>query len=94
MLKLYSIYRIIFYPVNLLFIGFVYIYKFLISPAIKPNCQYVPTCSSYAVETLKKWGIIESFIIIASRIIRCRPSIKGKIDLIPINIKGDYKWLC
>lgn len=34
----------------------VYFYKYCISPLTPASCRYVPTCSEYAVQALKKYG--------------------------------------
>jgi len=33
-------------------------YKYLISPLLGNNCRYLPTCSEYTKESVKKFGII------------------------------------
>ena len=37
-----------------IFMGFIKVYKKIISPLFPPCCKYHPTCSSYALEALKK----------------------------------------
>ena len=34
-------------------------YQYCISPLTPPSCRYVPTCSQYAVEALRKYGPIK-----------------------------------
>ena len=36
-----------------IFMGFIKVYKKIISPLFPPCCKYHPTCSSYALEALK-----------------------------------------
>ena len=40
------------------FVFLIKIYQFLISPIIGKNCRFNPTCSNYALEALKKHGLI------------------------------------
>ena len=40
------------------FVLLIKIYQIIISPAIGSNCRFNPTCSNYAIESLKKHGLI------------------------------------
>ena len=71
----------------------VYFYKFLISPFLPRTCQFTPTCSTYAVQSLHKHGAIKGVALATNRILRCHPGSKGGEDFVPINLKGDDKWL-
>ncbi len=61
----------------------VIVYKKLISPLFPARCKYYPTCSSYAVEAIKRFGIIRGGILSAYRILRCNPWSNGGIDPVP-----------
>ena len=54
-------------------IGFVNIYKWIISPYFPNACRYSPTCSSYMIEAVKKYGAIKGGWIGLKRIMRCHP---------------------
>ena len=56
--------------------------------------MYQPTCSKYAMESIKEFGAILGGILAIKRIIRCRPSVSGGIDLPKLNLIGNYKWKC
>ncbi len=43
-------------------------------------CCYYPSCSMYAVESLKKYGLVRSIPKIIWRIMRCHPFAKPRID--------------
>ncbi|MDQ0254772.1 putative membrane protein insertion efficiency factor [Evansella vedderi] len=50
-------------------------YQKRISP-IKPKrikCRFYPTCSQYAVLSLKKYGVRKGILKIINRLVRCRP---------------------
>jgi putative membrane protein insertion efficiency factor len=32
-------------------------YQLILSPILKTNCRYLPTCSEYSLESLKKHGL-------------------------------------
>ncbi len=49
------------------------IYQWGISPLLGPRCRFTPTCSQYAIEALKKYGIFKGFWLTCKRISRCHP---------------------
>ena len=51
----------------------VYFYKYCISPLTPASCRYVPTCSEYAVQALKKYGPFKGLYLAVKRILRCHP---------------------
>ena len=55
------------------FVFLIKIYQFLISPIIGKNCRFNPTCSNYALEALKKHGVIFGMYYSILRISRCHP---------------------
>ncbi|MBC7588986.1 MAG: membrane protein insertion efficiency factor YidD [Chitinophagaceae bacterium] len=65
------------------FIGLIKIYQYVISPAIGPKCRFVPTCSQYAVESLKKHGLFKGGCLAAKRISKCHPGGKSGYDPVP-----------
>ena len=55
------------------FVFLIKIYQFLISPIIGKNCRFNPTCSNYALEALKKHGLVLGMYYSILRISRCHP---------------------
>ena len=55
-------------------------YKWAISPLLPPSCRYVPTCSEYAMEALKRYGALRGGYMAAARVLRCHPFAKGGYD--------------
>ncbi|MDR0942266.1 MAG: membrane protein insertion efficiency factor YidD [Holosporales bacterium] len=39
----------------------------------KPHCRFIPSCSAYAVEAIKKYGALKGSILSFKRVIKCRP---------------------
>jgi len=49
-------------------------YQWILSPMLGPNkCRYQPTCSNYALEALRKHGLIKGAFLSAKRILSCHP---------------------
>ncbi|MEG1499566.1 MAG: membrane protein insertion efficiency factor YidD [Clostridia bacterium] len=88
-----KILKIIFYPFKILEICLIYLYKLIISPCLPKTCRFTPSCSTYAVLAVKEFGIFKGTIFALKRIVRCNPKNKGGFDPIPLNIKGELKWL-
>ena len=56
-----------------LFIFLVRFYQVVVSPLKPPTCRYIPTCSQYALEALKKYGAFKGSWLALKRIARCHP---------------------
>ncbi len=63
-----------------IFIFFIKVYKKAISPLLPNSCRYYPSCSSYAIDALKKHGLFKGSAKAVWRIIRCNPWAKGGYD--------------
>ena len=48
-------------------------YKFLISPLLGNSCRYLPTCSEYSIDALKKFGLLKGLYLSFKRIFSCHP---------------------
>ncbi|WP_298297048.1 membrane protein insertion efficiency factor YidD [Hydrotalea sp.] len=55
------------------FIVLIKFYQYVISPNIGPKCRYTPTCSQYAIEALKKYGVLKGGWLAIKRISSCHP---------------------
>jgi putative membrane protein insertion efficiency factor len=56
------------------------LYQRLISPAIPRRCKYEPTCSRYAVEAIRRYGVLRGSVLAAWRLLRCNPWSYGGYD--------------
>ncbi|MDP7593523.1 MAG: membrane protein insertion efficiency factor YidD [Litorilituus sp.] len=65
-------------------------YQRIISPALGSNCRFNPTCSSYAIEAIERFGVIKGSWLASKRIIKCHPLNEGGDDLVP-PLKNDLK---
>ena len=56
-----------------LLIWLINLYQLTLSPFLKSNCRYLPTCSEYAIAALKKHGLITGMYYSIKRIFSCHP---------------------
>lgn len=61
----------------------IYFYKRAISPMLPPSCRFTPSCSTYAIEALKKHGPIKGLLLAIWRILRCNPWGGSGYDPVP-----------
>ena len=61
----------------------VYFYRYAISPLTPPSCRYTPTCSAYAIEAVKKHGVLKGGWLAAKRILSCNPWGGSGYDPVP-----------
>lgn len=80
-------------PFDYFFIGLVWVYKIFISPLKPKVCRFTPTCSKYMINSIKEFHFFKGILIGYKRLLRCKPKNKGGFDPIPINIKGEAKWI-
>jgi putative membrane protein insertion efficiency factor len=71
--------KIIIFP----FILFIRVYQLIISPMLGSNCRFIPTCSEYAMESLKEYGLIKGIFLSIKRIGKCHPWGSHGYDPIP-----------
>ena len=65
------------------FIILVRFYQLCISPLTPAACRYTPTCSQYALEALRKHGVIKGGWLALRRILRCHPWGGSGYDPVP-----------
>jgi putative membrane protein insertion efficiency factor len=56
------------------------LYQRFISPAFGPRCRYYPSCSEYAVQSIRELGPIRGSILAGWRLLRCNPWSHGGFD--------------
>ena len=61
----------------------IFLYKALLSPFMGRSCGYSPSCSSYAIEAIRKHGIARGTIMGAMRIGRCNSRFFAGFDPVP-----------
>jgi putative membrane protein insertion efficiency factor len=61
-------------------IGLVQLYKLLLSPIVGPVCRFQPSCSTYFIESVRKYGAVRGAWRGILRICRCHPWHPGGYD--------------
>jgi uncharacterized protein len=56
------------------------LYSRVISPAIPRRCKYAPTCSRYALDAIREYGILRGLVLAGWRLLRCNPWSHGGYD--------------
>jgi hypothetical protein len=65
------------------FVFLIKFYQILISPVLPSSCRYMPTCSEYSKEALKKYGLFKGGWLGVKRISRCHPWGGNGYDPVP-----------
>ncbi len=58
-------------------------YQRFISPLKPPCCRFVPTCSGYMLQAIKRFGTVKGTLLGLYRILRCNPFCTGGYDPVP-----------
>ncbi len=65
------------------------LYQRFVSPALPRRCKYYPTCSAYAVEAVREFGLVRGAILAGWRLLRCNPFSRGGYD--PVEAQTVFK---
>lgn len=71
--------RAVAFPLELL----IRLYRILISPLLGNVCRFYPTCSSYGLTAVRRFGLLRGSWLIITRLIRCHPWNPGGVDHVP-----------
>lgn len=64
-------------------LAFIRAYQRFVSPYTPPSCRFYPTCSSYAVEAIGRYGAWRGGYLAVRRLLRCHPFHAGGYDPVP-----------
>jgi len=68
---------------NKIIILLINFYQKYISPFKPATCRFYPTCSEYATQALKKYGLLRGLWLSIRRVLRCHPFGLGGYDPLP-----------
>jgi putative membrane protein insertion efficiency factor len=69
----------------------VIVYRYSISPFLRPSCRHVPSCSQFMLDALKIHGPLTGLLMGTGRILRCRPGGTHGYDPVPLFRFRRYK---
>lgn len=58
-------------------------YKLFISPLLGQTCRFSPSCSSYSMQAIERFGFFRGSYLTVRRLMRCHPWNPGGYDPIP-----------
>ncbi|MCS6763271.1 MAG: membrane protein insertion efficiency factor YidD [Candidatus Protistobacter heckmanni] len=64
-------------------LGLIRAYKLAVSPYLRKNCRFYPSCSDYAAQAIAAHGPAKGSWLAARRICRCHPFSEGGVDPVP-----------
>jgi len=67
-------------PAGMLLIFLVRLYQCTLSPLLGHQCRFVPSCSAYFIQAVRKRGAFRGAMMGLWRILRCHPLSRGGYD--------------
>ena len=62
-------------------IALVYGYRYTLGVLVPAGtCKYHPSCSQYAIDSLKEFGLFKGSVLAGWRLLRCNPWSRGGVD--------------
>ncbi|HJY80096.1 MAG TPA: membrane protein insertion efficiency factor YidD [Candidatus Binatia bacterium] len=60
--------------------GAIFCYQWTLSPLLGPTCRFYPSCSSYALAAVEKYGVLKGVGLAVVRLLKCHPWHPGGFD--------------
>ena len=70
----------VFYLLRYVPIFFILVYRYCISPLFPARCRFIPSCSVYAIEALRRYGVVKGGWLAIIRLCKCHPFHPGGYD--------------
>jgi uncharacterized protein len=58
----------------------VWAYRLTLGPFLGGQCKYHPSCSQYAIDAFKEYGLLRGAVLATWRLLRCNPWSRGGVD--------------
>jgi putative membrane protein insertion efficiency factor len=69
-------------------LALLHIYQHTLSLFLGPCCRFFPSCSSYALQSIERFGVLEGMKLAWKRLIKCHPFNPGGYDPVPETTKN------
>jgi uncharacterized protein len=79
--------EMIYRSANRIFVLLIFIYQHTLSLLLGPSCRFQPSCSSYAIQSIQRFGIFEGSWLTIKRLLKCHPFHPGGYDPIPESLQ-------
>lgn len=66
------------------------VYQRLVSPLLPARCIYHPSCSEYALQSIRRFGVLRGIISAVLRVFRCSGLFSGGVDPVPTRFRLRY----
>jgi putative membrane protein insertion efficiency factor len=70
-------------PLRWVLLGGVFLYRATLGQLLAGRCRFHPTCSAYALESIRRHGALKGSALAVWRIARCSPLSDGGLDPVP-----------
>jgi uncharacterized protein len=64
-------------------VALIRLYQWTVSPLLGPRCRFYPSCSQYALEAIRRFGVLRGGWLAMVRLGRCHPWQPGGFDPVP-----------
>ncbi|MFQ5827199.1 MAG: membrane protein insertion efficiency factor YidD [Dehalococcoidia bacterium] len=64
-------------------LGLIRLYQLTLSRVTLSSCRFIPSCSQYGFEAIRKFGLWRGGWLTAKRLARCHPFHPGGYDPVP-----------
>jgi putative membrane protein insertion efficiency factor len=61
-------------------VGLVLAYRYTLGTLFPASCKYHQSCSRYANQSLKEYGLVRGSVLAGWRLLRCNPWSRGGVD--------------
>ncbi|MCL2132603.1 MAG: membrane protein insertion efficiency factor YidD [Lentimicrobiaceae bacterium] len=78
-----KIYAFFYWLLKHFFLLLIWLYQRTLSPLLPSSCRFVPTCSAYGIEAIKKYGPFKGGWLTLKRILSCHPWGRSGYDPVP-----------
>ena len=63
-------------------VGLVFLYRYTLGVLFPGGCKYHPSCSQYAIDALRRYGLVRGIVLAGWRLLRCNPWSRGGVDYV------------